>query len=141
MKGPAEGTGLDLSTGAVAFRGLDADQLDNIRIIPEQGAALLPAADGTFEGVDGLWLRGESRWFKIPGGTRVVVSLKSGDPADASPAASPSDTQRTLIAGDLVLQITSSASSAVYQQLKGPGATAGWQLDEGSSAHPTDYPF
>lgn len=137
----AEGKRLDISTGTVAFRGLSADQLANIQIIPEMGAALVPAADGTFQGVDGLWLRGERRWFKIPGGTHAVVSLQSADPADAPAAASPSGSQRTVIAGDLVIQTTSSAASTVYQELKGPGAMAGWQVDEGSSAHPTDYPF
>lgn len=126
---------LDLTTGMLVFEGLAAEQLASIRVIPEDGLVLFEPSNGTFSGVDGFWRRGERRWFKVPGGTRVDVrpSEAGGFPAEGSGTG--------LTADGLSLQITASPVSTLTQQLKGPAAAAGWQPDHGASAHPTDYPF
>ncbi len=131
----------DISTGVVVFFGLSAEQLASIRIIPEEGLTLQPAANGTISGVDGLWVRDERRWFKIPGGTRVTVRPENVDADAGALVPAPLVHQQSISASGLVFDVASSPASLLYQQLKGPGAAAGWQVDSGASGHPTNYPF
>jgi hypothetical protein len=119
----------------LVFEGLAAEQLASIRVIAEEGMVLFEPTNGTLSGVDGFWRRGERRWFKVPGGTRVSVRR-------AEAAASSAEGGGTELTADgLSFQITASPASTLYQQLKGPAAAAGWQPDHGTSAHPTEYPF
>lgn len=125
-----------LTTGFLVLEGLTAEQLASIRVIAEEGSVLFAPSNGTISGVDGFWRRGERRWFKVPGGTRVSVR-----PADAASSPAGGATVTNLTADGLSFWITVSPESAFYQRLKGPAAAAGWQEDAGLSAHPTDYPF
>ena len=126
---------IEPTTGLLVFEGLTAEQLASIRVIAEEGRVLLTPSNGTISGVDGFWRRGERRWFKVPGGTRV--SVRRAEAAGAFVEGGDPD----LTADGLSFQITASPASTLYQQLKGPAAAAGWQPDHGASAHPTDYPF
>jgi hypothetical protein len=131
-----DGVPSGLTTGFLVLEGLTAEQLASIRVIAEEGSVLLVPSNGTISGVDGLWRRGERRWFKVPGGTRVSVR-----PVGAASSQAGGTTVTSLTADGLSYQITASPASTLYQQLKGPAAAAGWQEDAGLSAHPTDYPF
>ena len=124
-----------LTTGILVLEGLTAEQLASIRVIAEEGSVLSEPGNGTILGVDGFWCRGERRWFKVPGGTRV--SVRRAEAAAARAEGGDAD----LTADGLSFRIMVSPQSAFYQRLKGPSAAAGWQEDAGLSAHPTDYPF
>ena len=110
-----------LGTGSVEFVGFDAAALQDIRVIPEEGAAMfVPQGDTRIENVDGFWWKSSRQWFKIPDHCHTTIT-SIPDGLQSSPACSK--------LGERI------------QRLRGGLTKPGWQEDSGSTGHGTDYPF
>jgi hypothetical protein len=111
-----------LGTGSVEFIGLRPADLQDLRVIPEEGAALfVPSAGQRIEDVDGFWWRNSRQWFKIPDHCHATIT-KTAD-------------------GGLLSQPACGKLGTSLQRLSGGAASPGWQTDSGATAHGTDYPF
>ena len=120
--GEIRGNDHPFGTGSVEFVGFSAEELQEIRVIPEDGARMFtPRGDVRIENVDGFWWSGNrDYWFKIP------------DHCHSSISRAPHR---------LVYSHDCSQLGTRVQKLRGQPGRPGWQLDSGNTRHGTDYPF
>jgi hypothetical protein len=106
----------------VEFVGFSSEELQGFRVIPEDGGELFaPRAGERIEDVDGFWWKPTERfWFKIP------------DHCHATIRKVPHGLASTADCSELGKRV---------QRLRGGVVEPGWQVDEGRTAHGTDYPF
>jgi hypothetical protein len=111
-----------LGTGSVEFVGFSAEELQEFRVIPEDGAELFAPRGGVcIEDVDGFWWSGNRDfWFKIPDHCHSTISKAPNS---------------------LVSSHECSQLGTRVQKLRGQPTKPGWQLDSAPTSHPTDYPF
>ena len=81
-QGPPSGK---LMTGAVAFRGLSNEELNQFRVIPEEGRSSFAPKNRRYGEVDGFWWKeDQGRWFKIPDHGEAWVGKAGEEPPFSS---------------------------------------------------------
>ena len=74
-----------LMTGALTFEGLGDEELNQFRVIPEEGRTAFTPRNQRYGAVDGFWWKADQgRWFKIPDHGEAWVGQPGGKPPFAS---------------------------------------------------------
>ena len=109
--------GNPLRFGSVNFENCSPEQLRLFRLIPEKGKKLSIPINGKNPKIDGVWVKGNRNWLKIPNHCYATITCEE--------------------------KCKSSYKYTIYCNLaisliKGTG---GFVPDAGSTTHGTDYPF
>lgn len=120
--------------GKVTFSGMNSAQLEEFRIIPEQGSAMLSPAIQRYEQVDGFWWEGDqNRWFKIPDHGEAWVVGKSGKAPEHYDGSSEND--------GFQVYWKSIPAFRWASAMKGGVSEPGWYPNSGKSRIGVGYPF
>ena len=127
-------------TGSVRFVGFSDQQLDEIRVIPEESSRVYRPGNTGYRGVDGFWWKPDRwHWFKIPGHCEVVV-WPPGYDGETPPVGGTGED--VLIQGDRPRTwLRCKPWLTRILASRGRVSTAGWYPNAGKSAIGARYPF